>query len=381
MVFEAKFTYTNSIVRNLGIIELSRGIVELLPLPPDKAFYLKHIARYKSTRNSTAIEGNTLTDRETIKAVVRPDTSSADMQQEVRNYWEALDWLEKQVEEKRRITEDFIKELHCIIEVRGAGRRGTKSTYRTMECPVVDSRTHDIDYAPAEPKDIPELMNDLISWLHSKNTAELPVPIRAGLLAHRFVSIHPFSDGNGRTTRALATAELWLGGYDMRGFLSLEEFYSKNRQKYYASLQMGLPWNFYDGRNNPDHTEWLEYFISMMARAADELQKEAVKMNIPRGRIELVWEELKRLQQQLLSQLLLQQLDNPNASMDFTPGDICEWYGVSVNTAREWLKEWREENFVEATREGTRIRQYRLATKWHKLVLDVANSARNSTSI
>ena len=45
----------------------------------------------------------------------------------------------------------------------------------------------------------------------------------------------------------------------------MEEFYNKDINKYYNSLQMGLHHNFYFGRNNADITEWLEYFISIMA--------------------------------------------------------------------------------------------------------------------
>lgn len=82
------------------------------------------------------------------------------------------------------------------------------SDYREEECPVVDSATGALDYAPPRPDDVPELMSGLAEWLRSPDAAELPAPVRAGILAHRFISIHPFGDGNGRTARVIATAEL-----------------------------------------------------------------------------------------------------------------------------------------------------------------------------
>lgn len=89
-------------------------------------------------------------------------------------------------------------------------------------------------------------MKDLVARVGSLVAQSLPGPIRAGILAHRFVSIHPFGDGNGRTARALATSELWRSGYDMRGFLSLEENYMADLRADYDGLQMGLPVNFYE---------------------------------------------------------------------------------------------------------------------------------------
>jgi Fic family protein len=382
MTFAAQFRYTHDMVRNLGRIELARGVIKLLPLPPDQAVFLRHRARFRSMMSSTAIEGNTLTDQESLRAIVRPDASQADMQQERRNYWRAMEWIEKQSDAGRPVSEDFIRELHCLIDVRGVGRRGRTSSYRTTECPIVDSSTGLIDYAPPKPRDVPHLMSSLMEWLRSAPAADLPVPIRAGLLAHRFVSIHPFNDGNGRTARALATSELWLGGCDMRGFLSLEEFYAGDRARYYRSLQMGLPVDYYQGRQDPDHTVWLEYFVSMMAEAADLLRRTAEGMNLPRGGITTPWEALNRQQQQLLNRVLMRLLSDEPEPNRIKPAEVSDWCGVSGNTAREWLRAWVNAGFIEPTTPGAeRFREYRLVPSWLTLVEEAARTTRDSTSI
>jgi Fic family protein len=218
MSFRPRFSYTESLMRDFGVIEAARAVIEVLPLPPDRIVRIRLEARERSTRNSTGIEGNTLEGREIGRAVVvAPAKPLNVMQQEVRNYWRALEWIEEQIETNRLPSEEFIRELHGIIIVRGQGRRGHLSEYRVRECPVVDTATQVIDYAPPSPADVPKLMSELVAWWREPATALLPGPIRAGLLAHRFVSIHPFGDGNGRTARALATAELWRSGYEMRG--------------------------------------------------------------------------------------------------------------------------------------------------------------------
>jgi len=364
-------------VRNLGVIESARAVVDVLPLPPDRVLWLRQAARQRATRNSTRIEGNTLNSTEVGQAVVAVGRTQTEMQQEVRNYWRALEWIEEQLEAQRRLSEEFVCELHCIVLVRGHGRRGTRSAYRVGECPMVDAATRRIDYGPPKPADVPRLMREWVEWGQSQAVAALPGPVRAGLLAHRFVSIHPFGDGNGRTARALATTELWRGGYDMRGFLSLEEHYTANLQAYYDSLQMGLPVDFYEGRHDPDHTPWLEYFLGTMARAAEDLRKQAVALYDPENRPAPPWERLRRVQQQLLTRLVVRGLNEKPPILAFAPSDVVEWFGVSATTAREWLDKWRDDGFVQPAKPGAqRVRNYLLTETWAKLLHDVLHSAR-----
>ena len=368
MAFEATFRYTHSMVKALTRIEAARSAIDLLPLPPDQVLLLRQQARQRATRNSTAIEGNTLNIREVGRVVAHPERTKTDMEQEVRNYWRALDWIEEQLEGNRPLTEEFIRELHAIIIVRGHGRRGVRSDYRLGECPVVDSVTGSIDYGPPEPKDLPSLMKDMVQWINSPVALAIPAPLRAGLLAHRFVSIHPFSDGNGRMARALATTELWRAGYDMRGYLSLEEYYTANLNSYYQNLQMGLPVNYYEGRHNPDHTQWLEFFAGTMAEAGHSLQKKAEALH-PANLRSAPWERLRRIQQQLLSKILLRFMDDDANAFVFSLSDLREWYGISAPTARDWVQSWRADNFIEPERkDAERVHGYRLTTEWHKLI-------------
>jgi Fic family protein len=135
---------------SVGLIESARAVVEVLPLPPDRVLWLRQAARQRATRNSTRIEGITLNSTEVGRAVVAVGRTQTEMQQEVRNYWRALEWSEEQLDVRRSLSEEFVCELHCIVLVRGHGRRGTRSAYRTGECPVVDAATRRIDYLLTE---------------------------------------------------------------------------------------------------------------------------------------------------------------------------------------------------------------------------------------
>lgn len=79
---------------------------------------------------------------------------------------------------------------------------------------------------------------------------------------YQLVTIHPFEDGNGRTTRLLSGYILDLNGYGFNGIGSLEEYFAYDVEEYYNSLQMGLPSLCYLGRDNPPHPEiWIHYFL------------------------------------------------------------------------------------------------------------------------
>ncbi len=334
---------------------------------------LKYDAQRRSTRYSTAIEGNALRLEEIRQGIALADRTGSQQQQEVRNYWMALEWLERQVEDNARFSEEFIRRLHRIIIVRGRGRRGEMSDYRTEECPVVDVATGQVDYGPPRPEDVPSLIEALVAWRNSADAMTLPGPVRAGLLAYQFVTIHPFPDGNGRTGRALASAELWFSGYRMRGFLSMEEEYFGDLQRYYDSLQMGLPMDYYEGRDDPDLTPWLAYFLETMASAARRVRDRALELYETMPRPGAPWEELSRRQQQLLSRLVLVEPDGEEVPT-FTPGDIADWFMISVQTARAWLREWHEAGFVEPVSGEQRIRAWALNGTFLALVARVRNA-------
>lgn len=369
MAFVPRFSYTHAIVRDLQTIERARAVVDVLPVPPDQALALRQAARQRATASSTAIEGNDLESAALVRAVGQPDRSPSEMEQEVRNYWRALEWIEEQVDAKKDIDLDFIRELHRIIIIRGRGRRGTRSDLRRSGCPIVNTISRAVEYAPPRWEDVPRLMDELVDWLASSAAAELSAPLRAAILAHRFVSIHPFDDGNGRTTRALATGELWRSGYDLRGFLSIEEHFATDRDAYYRNIQMGLPVNFYEGRHDPDHTPWIAYVLGIMANAADVVRMQAERLYSATHDRGPPWSGLSRRQQQLLTRLLTRGLSMRRADPDFAPADLIEWYGISKNTAHESIAEWHAAAFVApAVPDAHRVRRWVLQPSWQNVL-------------
>lgn len=178
------------------------------PLPPELVKNLDAWFKVELTYTSNAIEGNTLTKAETALIIEKGLTvqgKSLEEHLEATNHAEALDYVKTLVGKKRQdITESDILEIHKLIlnkiESSGAGR------YRTQH-----ARLTETDVILPNPIKIPELMEEFVQWLTSDNTDHV---IKIGTDAHfKLVSIHPFSDGNGRTSRLLMNLIFMQAGY------------------------------------------------------------------------------------------------------------------------------------------------------------------------
>lgn len=378
MAYDPRFRYIDELVTDLGRIEAARAIVDVLSLPPDVGLRLKQEARTKSTHHSTKIEGNRLRESAIAGVVVQPPERRTPDGVEVRNYWRALEWIELQCESPNvRITGETFLQLHAIILPSAAGRPRKLSSLRTEEVGVIDQSRNDYEYQAPEPRDVPRLVDDLVGWLNGSAAQRLSAPIRAAILAYQFLTIHPFMNGNGRTARALATMELWKSGYGMRGYLSIEEHYTRDLARYYSMLQMGLPANYYQGRNDPDLTPWVSYFCETLAQAASELGRHAVTLHRRVAGFEpYPWERLSRLQQQLLVRCVGVAKENKGEAR-FTPADLADWFGVHKRTAIELLQNWHEDGFVKPGSGIQRVRSWVLGGEWAELIRPAVDSGPN----
>ena len=153
---------------------------------------------------------------------------------------------------KTEITEGLIKNVHHILVKDVRGGTLEPGQYREVQNYVVNTATREIIHTPPAPEEVPGLMKEFVEWLN--NMEDVPPVLVAGITQHKFVDIHPFIDGNGRTARVLCTLILYLNGYDFKRLFSLSEFYDTNRPGYYHAIQSVR-------QNGLDLTPWLEYFI------------------------------------------------------------------------------------------------------------------------
>lgn len=104
---------------------------------------------------------------------------------------------------------------------------------------------------------VPQLMANLVMWIQETEKKEIHPVIVAGIVHQEIAAIHPFTDGNGRTARAVATLVLYQRGYDFRRLFALEDYYNEDRPSYYSAINIGKTYT----ERRVDFTPWLEYFV------------------------------------------------------------------------------------------------------------------------
>lgn len=260
-----KVTITNEILKKISLIDENRFSLSTIELPVMTKNRLRKNSKKKSSYASNKIEGNPLTEQQASEAIERDEHKHfLKPEQEIRNYFLALNLLEEKLKRKEAFSKEMILEVQALVE-KGAskekiGLRGPMPP--GMLFAVYDSITGEPDYIPPEYCDIPELLDELVNYVNTTDDHPL---IMSAVVHYQLVTIHPFEDGNGRTARLLSGYILDFYGYGFNGLGSLEEYFAYAPEEYYASLQMGLPVLYYSGRENPPHPEiWVNYFLRMV---------------------------------------------------------------------------------------------------------------------
>lgn len=265
--------------------------------PLDKGF-IKNMGdwlRVELTYTSNAIEGNTLSRRETALIVeegISPWWKTVVEILEAKNHHKALDYVFELAKKRKvdEITQRDILDIHSII-LDGIDDSNAGS-YRNHNVRVSGSST----IFPNHMK-VSDLMDELEQWL--KNNTDDIVKIAADL-HYKFVRIHPFADGNGRTARLLFNLVLLIGGYQ----LSFIE--TKERTRYVKSLE------------TVDTTEQYDDYYKVMFHSVERS-------------LDLYLNQLEGTEQE---QVLMKEWDLMKI------GEIAKMTGENVSTIRYWTKEW-----------------------------------------
>lgn len=233
----------------LRIEEKKQRLDALRPIPPIALENIKQALSVEWTYNSNSIEGNTLTLQETKMVIEEGFTikgKSLREHFEAVNHQDAISHVEALVSANYVLNSTDILSIHNLvlqrIEKDFAGR------YRTSGV-----RISGANFIPPNALKINEFIEDLINWVNTESKSLSPI-IRAAIFHHRFVWIHPFFDGNGRTVRLLFNLLLMKEGYPPAIILR------NDRKKYYDALNKA---------NDGDYSKILLLTLQALERSID----------------------------------------------------------------------------------------------------------------
>ena len=349
-----KVILTNEILKYITEIDRNRYQVSSIKMSRTAADRLRKNSKKKSSYASNKIEGNPLSEKQADEVIERDERKHfLKPEQEVRNYYLALNDLENRAKKKEPFSVQLILNVQKFVEMGASkekiGLRGPMPP--GMLFAVYDSQTGNPDYIPPEYSDIPGLLEELAEYVNT--TDDHPLIVSA-VVHYQLVTIHPFEDGNGRTARLLSGFILDTCGYGFNGIGSLEEYFAYDIDEYYNSLQMGLPVLYYSGRNDPPHPEiWVNYFLRMMLLYSNKV----CELSESSGEEEISGSlyYLKGREKELLLFLI------KNYRRAFTPIELSRELGVTNKTIINRLSVLAKQGLVVPILVKQRIRSYELS--------------------
>jgi len=250
-------------------------LIERAKILPQQEIKLRRQALVRMTHSSTAIEGNRLNVNE-VEALLAHKKIDAPQREiyEVQNYLNALKYIKKITDGKQSVTQRVLLRIHKLVTDKTLPEEQC-GQYRKGSIYVVRRKLgfpDEIIYTGPEAKKVQNLCQDLLGWVDKSKKKEINPVIVAGIVHQEIAAIHPFTDGNGRTARALATLILYKRGYDFRRLFALEDYYNRDRQAYYKAINIGENYE----KRRTDFTSWLKYFIEGFEEEINDVKRKVI---------------------------------------------------------------------------------------------------------
>ncbi|MDD5147549.1 MAG: Fic family protein [Candidatus Daviesbacteria bacterium] len=287
-MFIPKYSITNKILKDVGIVEAAKEVIMNAPLVPAWEAKFRKEAIERTVHHGTHLEGNQLSPEEVRDVLEGEEVVARDRDvQEVINYRNVLKFIDGIYIQigppagglgSYNFTIETILEMHKLTTEKILPPE-TSGQFRIRQVIVKNTKTGQISYTPPPAPEVPYLVEDLVNWINSDEGKAVHPIIKAGIIHYELARIHPFVDGNGRVARAVATLILFLDGYDIRKFFSFEEYFDESPMQYYLTLQAVSNQLVLDTHER-DLTPWLEYFTEGVAIELNRVKEKVQRISV-----------------------------------------------------------------------------------------------------
>jgi Fic family protein len=256
-MFTPKYTITDQLLANIKRINTLIRDLNDRRFPKVVLLEFEKTAREVSTYASTSIEGNPLPLTEVKKVLKSKPATIRDSEKEVINYNQALESLNHLLESNQlQLSLKLILDIQKQVTL-GLLPRFESGKLRQKPVVVNDPRSGNIVYLPPDTEMVNDLITDLLTYIKEYSITVDPL-ILAGIFHKQMVIIHPFMDGNGRTTRLATKVLLAKMGLNTFNLFSFENYYNQNITNYFQTV--GEYGDYNELAGSIDFTRWLEYF-------------------------------------------------------------------------------------------------------------------------
>ena len=234
---------------------------------PKVFFQLKHIFHTLESIGSARIEGNNTTIAEYIETKLEGSKKVTPRIKEIQNIEKAMAFIEENVKDSP-INRAFISEMHKMIvdglnPPPGGEGDSTPGQYRKSNLKINKS-----SHKPPEWLKVDDYMNELFDFVNKEDSPKYDL-LKAAMAHHRFVWIHPFGTGNGRTVRLFTYAMLVKTGFNVNvgRIINPTAVFCSNRNDYYTYLSEA------DKGTDEGITTWIKYVLKGLKEEIEKIDK------------------------------------------------------------------------------------------------------------
>ena len=292
LMFVPKYSITNKILKDIGIVEAAKEVILNAPLVPAWEAKFRKEALERTVHHGTHLEGNPLSVDEVRDVLEGTEVVARDRDvQEIINYRNVLkfiDAVQAQIHSTPfgrsgqvgpySFTIETILEIHKLTTEKILSPESS-GKFRIRQVVIRNTKTGQISYTPPPAVEVPYLVEDLVDWINSDEAKQLHPILKAGIIHYEIARIHPYVDGNGRVARSVATLVMFLDGYDIRKFFSFEEYFDENPMNYYLTLQAVSNQLVLDTHER-DLTPWLEYFTEGVGIELNRVKEKVQRISV-----------------------------------------------------------------------------------------------------
>lgn len=318
------------------------GITRLLP---DKNFFISMFV-VKDATYSSQIEGTQATLQDAVAAPVTEEKSrkSPDVD-DIEHYIDAVNYGIERTKEFP-ISLRFIRELHEKLML---GARCTHHAYpgefRTSQNWISGKTPADASFVPPAPNDMQKSLHDLEKFIHAND--DYPSLVKAGLIHAQFETIHPFTDGNGRTGRMLVAMYIHHAKLLELPVLYLSSYFKKYQKLYYQKLQ-----NYHD--EDADVNGWLEFFLEGVSETANSAIETCAKITALRDRDFAKMQKLGRKSAESTLEIVRKLFTQPIVGV----AEIMEWTGFTAPGAYKVIERLEKLKILEPLGDADYAQKY-----------------------
>ncbi len=267
---------SQDILSRISKIDQFQGLWQgSLRLSPQILGRLKAFVIITSTGASTRIEGAKMTDEEIARFLrgLKNQPPKGRDQEEVAGY---ADLISRVLDNWKtiKLTEGWIQQFHTILLQFSEKDKMHKGKYKDGDNAVImenDKKENVVLFNPTHSYLVKGEMLAAIEWTNEQlEKREIhPLLVIANFI-FEFLAIHPFSDGNGRVSRALTNLLLLQAGYSYVPYVSLDEIIEQTKVDYYLALRATQKNH---GTDHEDITPWVDYFLTTLTEQTERARK------------------------------------------------------------------------------------------------------------